>query len=42
MKSDLDTIYIDAKNLADADLSGVNNIINSHYTLKNAETSFQT
>lgn len=31
------TIYIDVKEVSEADLSGINEIINSHYTLQNAD-----
>jgi anti-anti-sigma regulatory factor len=30
-----ETIYVDVKDVTDADLSGINEIINSHYTLHN-------
>lgn len=34
LKSEFDTIYIDVKKVKDADLSGVNEVIHSHYTLE--------
>jgi anti-anti-sigma regulatory factor len=36
LKSEFETIYIDAKAVNDADLSGVNEVIHSHYTLEKA------
>jgi len=33
-KAELSNIYIDAKEAANVDLSGINEIIHSHYTLK--------
>lgn len=36
LPTDYDTIYIDVKDVLNADLAGVNEIINSYYTLKNA------
>lgn len=36
LKSDFDTIYIDVKEVKEVDLSGINEIIHSHYTLEKA------
>jgi anti-anti-sigma factor len=34
--TDYDIIYIDLKNILNADLAGINEVIHSYYTLKNA------
>lgn len=34
LRSEFDTIYIDVKEVKDADLSGINEVIHSHYTLE--------
>ncbi len=36
IESEFDIVYIDAKNVIVADLSGINEIIHSHYTLEQA------
>lgn len=36
LKSDFDTIYVDVKEVKEADLSGINEVIHSHYTLEKA------
>jgi anti-anti-sigma regulatory factor len=34
LKNEFDTIYIDVKEVKNADLSGINEVIHSHYTLE--------
>jgi anti-anti-sigma regulatory factor len=34
VSSDYDTVYIDVKEVTEADLSGINEVINAHYTLE--------
>lgn len=34
INSDYDNIYIDTKNVTEIDLSGINEVINAHYTLE--------
>ena len=35
-----DTVYVDTKDVEVADLSGINELIHSHYTLQNSTTKF--
>ena len=36
LETDYDTIYIDVKDVLNADLAGINEVINSYYIFKNA------